>query len=213
MDKQLAYWKGQLAGDLPRLDLPLDAAIARAPERISYLTAAARSEVVAENDYAGGRVALPLSEELTAALKALSRRERVTQFMTMLASFQLLLSRYSGQVDVLLGTPIAGRNRVETEPLIGFFIGTLVLRANLAGVASFRELLHRTSKTALDAYENQDVPFEKLVEELQPERQIGRNPLFDVLINYAPAAQLDLLQIDGIEATQLFAGDAQSKFG
>ncbi|MBC7945338.1 MAG: amino acid adenylation domain-containing protein [Burkholderiales bacterium] len=246
LNQQLDYWKRQLAGALPRLDLPVDLQLmpvcsqpheqplprnspsmsvphanaralpgtrsALASDAIPAMRAAPTdAPSAAQHGYAGGRLALSLPDDLTAALKALSQRERTTLFMTMLAAWQLLLSRYSSEHDVLLGTPIAGRNRVETEPLVGFFIGTLVLRTDLSGAADFRELLQRTRETALDAYANQDVPFEKLVEELQPERQLGRNPIFDVLINFVPS-QVDLLQLDGIEAAQRLAGDAQSKF-
>src|SRR5262249_34954144 len=115
------------------------------------------------------------------ALKDLSRRERGTLFITLLAAFDVLLSRYSGASEILVGTPIANRNRSETEGLIGFFVNTLVLRGDVRGNPSFRELLRRVRETALGAYAHQDLPFEKLVEELQPERDMSRSPLFQVM--------------------------------
>ncbi|MFP2934859.1 condensation domain-containing protein, partial [Pyxidicoccus sp. 3LG] len=116
------------------------------------------------------------------SLAALAQREGATPFMALLAAFQLLLSRYSGQGDISVGSPIAGRNRTETEGLIGFFVNTLVLRANVDDRQSFRELLAQVRQRTLAAYEHQDVPFEKLVEELQPQRSLSHSPLFQVML-------------------------------
>src|SRR5262249_42833479 len=117
-------------------------------------------------------------------LVEVSRRHGVPLFMTLLGAFKVLLNRYSGQTDILVGTPIAGRTQRELEGLIGRFVNTLVLRTDMGGRPSFGEVLERVRETALGAYENQDVPFEKLVEELQPERKLGVNPLFQVLFQY-----------------------------
>ena len=140
---------------------------------------------------AGGRyvfVNLPpagsytISAELSGKLRELSGQQGVTLFMTLLAAFQLLLSRYSRQTDIVVGTPIAGRNRLETESLIGFFVNTLVMRTDLSGDRSFVELLGRVREVCLGAYAHQEVPFEKLVEELQPDRSLSWSSLFQVMI-------------------------------
>ncbi len=157
----VAYWKRQLAG-LPVLQLPTDR------PRPAVLS------------YRGAFQELVLPRALTTALKALSQREGVTLFMTLLAVFTVLLQRYSGQDVVVVGLPVASRDRAELEGLIGFFVNSLVLRADLSGDPSFRTLLARVREMALDAYAHQELPFEKLVEELQPERDLSRNPLFQV---------------------------------
>src|SRR5215211_4589897 len=161
LEEQLGYWKEQLA-ELPILELPTDHA------RPAVQT------------HRGARQTLALSRSLTEALKELARREGVTLFMVLLGAFQVLLSRYVGQEDVAVGTPIVGRNRSETERLIGFFVNTLVMRTDLSGDPSFREVLSRVREVCLGAYDHQDLPFEKLVEELQPERDLSRVPLSQV---------------------------------
>jgi amino acid adenylation domain-containing protein len=163
LDTQLAYWKQQLSGNLPVLQLP--------PARPRP----------AVQTFRGARQSLELSKSLTAALKALSFREGVTLFMTLLAAFQALLHCYTGQDDISVGSFIANRNWIETEGLIGFFVNTLVLRTDLSGNPSFRELLGRVRKVTLGAYSHQELPYEKLVEELRPQRDLSRNPLFQVL--------------------------------
>src|SRR5215210_4539118 len=161
LDEQLGYWKEQLA-ELPVLELPTD------------------HPRPAVQTHRGARQELVLPESLTQALKELSRQEGTTLFMVLLGALQVLLSRYSGQEDIAIGTPIAGRTRAETEELIGFFVNTLVLRTDLSGDPSFREVLSRVREVALGAYDHQDLPFEKLVEELQPERDLSRVPLSQV---------------------------------
>jgi amino acid adenylation domain-containing protein len=167
MKEQLDYWKQQLS-DLSALSLPTD--LAR-PAVSSHL---------------GADEPVKLSIELSEQVRELSRREGVTLFMTLLAAFGVLLSRYTRQDDIVVGTPVAGRDRVELEKLIGFFINTLVLRIDLSGNPSFRDLLGRVKETALGAYAHQDLPFEKLVEELHPERDLSRNPLFQVSFQLLP---------------------------
>ncbi|MGH7931425.1 MAG: condensation domain-containing protein, partial [Candidatus Binatia bacterium] len=162
LETQLSYWEKQLE-DISTLDLPTD-----------------RPRPAAQS-FRGARLSLELSKELTEGLKALSRKERVSLFMTLLAAFQTLLHRYTGRDDIAVGSPIAGRNRAEIEGLIGFFINTLVLRADLSGNPTFRELLARVREAALGAYDHQDVPFEKLVQELHPERNLNQSPLFQVM--------------------------------
>ncbi|HEX8276901.1 MAG TPA: amino acid adenylation domain-containing protein [Longimicrobiaceae bacterium] len=163
LERQLAYWRERLAGAPPLLEIPTDRP--RPPVQSPR----------------GGHRPFRVSEAATAALRELTLGEGGTLFMTLLAAWQALLGRWSGQDDVSVGTPIAGRNRVETEGLIGFFVNTLVLRAELGGAPSLRELLGQVRETTLGAYAHQDIPFEKLVEELQPERSLSHTPLFQVL--------------------------------
>jgi len=165
LERQLLYWKQQLSDALPLLAVPTD-----------YSRAGSQN-------YQGASQSLELPPNLTATLNAFNRREGVTLFMTLLAAFQVLLARYSGQEDIVVGAPIANRNRTEIEGVIGFFVNTLVLRTDLSGGPTFREILGRVRKVALDAYDHQDLPFEKLVQELHPERSPGRNPLFEILLN------------------------------
>jgi non-ribosomal peptide synthetase component F len=159
----------------------------------------------------GGKETLTLSKELTAGLQALSRKEGASLFMTLLAAFQVLLHRLTGQDDIAVGAPIAGRNRTEIEGLIGFFINTLVLRTDVSGNPTFRELLGRVRGNCLDAYANQDVPFEKLLEEIRPERDLSRTALVQVLFNMVnteePVVKLAGLKIEPFPATEV-----QSKF-
>src|SRR5207249_2124446 len=123
-----------------------------------------------------------LPKSLTDDLKTLSRQEGVTLFMTLAAAFQTLLHRYTAQDDILIGTAMADRKRPEVQRLIGFFLNTLVLRTDLSGNPTFRELLRRVREITVSAYAHQDVPFEYLIKELRPERQLGQNPLFQVML-------------------------------
>ncbi|BAZ30185.1 peptide synthetase [Cylindrospermum sp. NIES-4074] len=159
---QLDYWKQQLSGNLPILNLPTD------------------FPRPAVQTFQGARQTFTVSQELTKALTELSQQEETTLFITLLTAFKTLLYRYTGEEDILVGSPIANRNRAEIENLIGFFVNTLVLRTNLKENPSFRELLSRVREVALGAYAHQDLPFEKLVEELQPNRGLSYSPLFQV---------------------------------
>jgi amino acid adenylation domain-containing protein len=166
LDRQLSYWRNKLDGVTGVLELPTD-----------YPREGGQKAQ-------GDRRVRTLPKDLSGELIELSKREGVTLFMTLLAAFQILLWRHSGQEDIVVGSPIAGRNREEIEHLIGFFINTLALRTNLSGNPTFIQLLKQVKQTALEAYTHQDLPFEKLVEELQPERDLGRNPLFQVMFQF-----------------------------
>jgi amino acid adenylation domain-containing protein len=163
VERQLAYWKTQLAGEPAVLQLPCDR------PRPAFQT------------YRGARKSFRLPKPLAEALRKLSRKEEVTLFMTLLSGFNTLVHRYSGQADFAVGTPVANRSRPEVKDLIGFFVNTLVLRSDLTGDPSFRQLLGRVRQMTLEAYDHQDLPFEKLVEELQPARDMSYSPLFQVM--------------------------------
>ena len=163
MVEQLDYWRRQLDGAVASVDLPTDRP--RPPVQT----------------YRGAAETFLLPAELLRDLLSLGRAEGTTLFMTLMAAFQTLLHRYSRQDDLSVGTPVAGRTRVESEALIGFFINTLVIRARFDGDPTFRELLARVREAAVGAYAHQDVPFEKLVEELRPERDLARQPFFQVM--------------------------------
>ena len=176
LDSQLAYWKNQLGGELPILNLMTD------HPRPAVLT------------YRGAKQSVEISKDITERLKALSRQKEVTLFMTLLAAFKTLLYRFTSQEDILVGSTIANRNRAETEGLIGFFVNTLVMRTDMSGNPSFRELMARVREVTLGAYAHQDLPFEKLVEELHPERHTSINPLFQVVfaLQNAPMPEFKL---------------------
>ncbi|QBX40839.1 amino acid adenylation domain-containing protein [Pseudomonas fluorescens] len=187
-ERQLSYWTAQLGdGDQPLLELPTD------------------RPRPAEQSYRGARREIPLSLELATALKHLAQRENVTLFALLLASFQTLLHRYSGQADIRVGVPVANRNRVETEGLIGFFVNTQVLKAEFDSQQTFRSLLQQVKNTVLGAQAHQDLPFEQLVDALQPERSLSHSPLFQVMHNHQSqvrqaqgATRLPNLAIEGL---------------
>ncbi len=176
LENHLTYWKQQLTGAPPLLELPTDRTRPPMPT------------------YWGTHYSFVLPKTLTERLNGLSQREGGTLFMTLLAAFVTLLSRYSDQEDIVVGSPIANRNRREIESLIGFFVNTLVLRTNLKGNPSFLELLQRVRQVALDAYAHQNLPFEQLVDALQPERNLSHSPLFQVMfvLQNAPMGKLEL---------------------
>src|SRR6185312_14572075 len=190
--QQLAYWEQQLAG-APVLDLPTDRP--RPPVQT----------------HRGATVRFQLSAELTGALVRLSHQHDATLFMTLFGAFCVLLQRYSGQGDLCVGTPIANRQRPELEDLVGFFVNTLVLRADLSGDPSFLSLLARLRETALAAYAHQDLPFETIVERLNPDRDLSRSPLFQVLFALQNAPSPDL-ELPGLSWTALSAPATTSKF-
>ncbi|KFA88634.1 condensation domain-containing protein, partial [Archangium violaceum] len=193
LSKQLDYWRKQLAGASRVLELPTDKP---RPPRPSFQ---------------GASSSRPLPTALSESIKALAQKEGATPFMVLLAAFQVLLSRYSGQDDICVGSPIAGRNRGELEDLIGFFVNTLVLRTRLSPQQSFRELLAQVKEMMLGAYAHQDVPFEKLVEELQPQRDLSRSPLFQVMfaVQNAPMPELNL---PGLKMRPVTLESESSKF-
>nr|AYM54404.1 nonribosomal peptide synthetase [Phaselicystis flava] len=186
LDELLAYWTRQLAGAPAALDLPTD------------------RPRPAEPSFAGARVAIALPAGLTAAAAAVARREGATLFMALLASFAALLARYADTRDVVVGTPAANRDQVETEGLIGLFVNTLVLRTDLSGRPGFRELIARVREVTLGAYAHQEMPFERLVEALHPDRSAARTPLFQVMfaLQNAPSAPpaLSGIVIEPLEA-------------
>jgi hypothetical protein len=184
LESELSYWRRQLEG---AQTFQLSTALPRpAPEQDR-----------------GAHQVFQIPVELSERLRALSRSEGATLFMTLAAALQTLLYRYTGQEDIVVGTPIAGRNRAEIENLIGFFVNTLVLRTKLSGEIGFRELLKRVREVCLGAYAHQNVPFEKLVEELRPERALGRQPLFQVIFAFdntpAPTRGRSLLTVRPFE--------------
>ena len=185
--RQLAYWQALLGGEQPVLELPLD------------------RPRPAQQSHRGASLQVHLQPTLVAGLKRLAQQEGVTAFMLLLASFQALLYRYSGQSDIRIGVPNANRNRVETERLIGFFVNTQVLKADLDGQMRFAELLQQTKRRALEAQAHQDLPFEQLVVALQPERSLSHNPLFQVMFNHQTDAQggREGQQLPGLRVVEL----------
>ena len=193
LQRQLDYWQKQLADAPALLSLPTD------------------RPRPAVQSFAGAHLPFTLSWELSQKLSQLTQEQGVTLFMTLLTAFDVLLYRYTEQEDILIGTPIANRNRSELEGLIGFFVNTLVLRTDLSGNPSFNELLIRVREMAMDAYTHQDLPFEMLVEVLQPERDLSHAPLFqvDFLLQNEPLSQLELI---GLTNRPLLTENATAKF-
>src|SRR5215470_2317004 len=193
MDAQVEYWRGQLGGELPALSLPTD------------------RPRPAEKTTRGASASITISREITDQLKELCRCEEATLFMCLLAAVDVLLARYSNQREVVVGAPVANRNRKELEGLIGFFVNTLALRADLSGNPTFREFVGRVKEVALDAYDHQDAPFERLVEELRPERSLDHSPLFQVMFTLR-ADWLPTIEAPGLMMRPLEVGTATAKF-
>ncbi|SDX33133.1 amino acid adenylation domain-containing protein [Marininema mesophilum] len=193
LEKQLQYWRTQLSGDLVQLQLPTD-----------------RSRTV-EQTFAGALRRFTIDEELKKNLKKLGQQEGATLFMVLLAAFNTLLYRYTNQEDIMVGSAIANRNQPELEKLIGFFVNTLVIRTDLSGNPSLRELLQQVRRTALEAYDHQDLPFEKLVEEICPERDTSHSPLFRVMfsLHNTPGHAWNT---EGLQATTMDLESNTSKF-
>jgi amino acid adenylation domain-containing protein len=192
LERQLEYWRAQLA-EAPVLQLPTDRP---RPKLQSFRGATRTSEI---------------PEPLVSRLEELARAENATLYMTLLAAFELLLARLSGQTDLSVGTPVAGRTRPELEPLIGFFLNNLVLRTDLSGDPTFLEALGRVRETCLDAYAHQDVPFERLVEELQPARDLSRSPLFQAMF-VLRNEPMPVLEFPGMQLEPLELDPGTSKF-
>jgi amino acid adenylation domain-containing protein len=188
LEEQLKYWRGQLAGAPAVMDLPLDRARGTAQE------------------YAGESVEVKVMAEQRAGLESLGRQEGATLFMTLLATYQVLLWRYTGQERVVVGTPVANRNRGELEGLIGFFVNPLVMHTDLRGEPTFVEVLKRVREVALGAYTHQDLPFERLVEELQPRRDLSYDPLYQVGFLFERERGRETMSVGGVELEGLECG-------
>jgi hypothetical protein len=193
LENQLAYWKRQLGGEIPVLELPLD------------------KPRPAGHSHHGALYSHLLPPELAASLNAFGRSQGCTLFMTLAAAFNTLLYYLTGQTDVAIGTDIANRNRAETEKLIGFFVNQLVLRVRLSGDSTFEELLSKVREITLEAYAHQDLPFEKLVEALNPNRDENRTPLFQVKM-VLQNAQVEGAEIPGLKFSPLTLVTDTAKF-
>ncbi|MEW5929324.1 MAG: amino acid adenylation domain-containing protein, partial [Gemmatimonadota bacterium] len=192
-EARLGWWKERLAGAPPLLELPTD------------------HPRPAVADTRGRRVDFVVPGEAAAGLRALARREGATPFMALLAAWQTLLARYAGEDDVVVGAPVAGRTRAELEPLVGFFVNTLALRTDLGGDPAFRELLGRVREGTLGAFANQDVPFERLVEELGVPRSLAHTPLFQVMFTLQNAER-SRLRLPGVRAEAMEYGTESARF-
>ncbi|HEV2736012.1 MAG TPA: condensation domain-containing protein, partial [Longimicrobiaceae bacterium] len=194
LERQLAWWRERLAGAPPRLELPVD----RPRPAVLGHRGAVRS--------------LRIDAAAADRLRALGRQEGATLFMTLLAGFAVLLGRWSGQADVVVGTPIANRTRRETEGLIGFFLNTLALRTDLSGDPTFRELLARVREATLGAYAHQDLPFERILEELQPVRSLSHAPVFQVMLNLQNSDEGAAAELPGVQGESFGESAALAKY-
>src|SRR5581483_3549183 len=193
LEKHLSYWKNQLAGAPMLLELPTD------------------KPRPAAQSFEGARQFLRCPDGMLENFKALCRNEGATLFMTMLAAFGTLLYRWSGQEDMLIGTPVSGRSRTEVEPLIGYFSNSVVLRVAMGGDPTFRELIQRTKEVALGAYSHQDLPFEKLVVEMQPQRDLSYSPMYQVMFSVGEHRDLGI-DLPGTEITPIIIDRGIAKF-
>jgi len=193
LESQMSYWENRLEGIPAGLELPMCKA---RPDRLSHR---------------GARLIRAIPNDLSAALAGLSKREGVTPYMTFLTAFLVLLHRYTDHPDIVIGTPIAGRNRVETECLLGFFVNTLIIRGDLSGNPGFCDLLSHVRELALEAYSNQDLPFEMLVEELQPKRDLSRTPFFQIMFAYQRSVPYEIV-MPGLDVQRRPIDPGTSKF-
>ena len=193
LEEQLRHWRERLKGASTGTELPSD-----------------RTRPAVQTSH-GASKSLLVAKPVAVALQELSRREGATVFMTLLAAFKVLLARYTGQDDIIVGSPVAGRTRTETEKLIGFFLNTLILRTDLSGNPSFRELLRRVKEVAMGAYAHQDLPFEKLVEELNPERHASHNPFFQIMFTLQNVPQ-GTRRFSGLTAESFASINVSAKF-
>src|SRR6185369_13868260 len=193
VEAQLSYWKNQLAGAPALLEMPTDRP--RPPVQ----------------SFRGAEQRMHISSELAESLRALSRQESATLFMTMLAAFKVLLSRYAGQDDIVVGTGIANRRCLEIEGMLGMIINTVVMRTDLSGDITFREVLKRVRKVCLEAYAHQDMPFEKLVEELHPQRSLSYMPLFQVMFGFLDTPMRNI-ELPGLDLELMYAHNRSAKF-
>ncbi|HEX8286907.1 MAG TPA: amino acid adenylation domain-containing protein, partial [Pyrinomonadaceae bacterium] len=191
--RQIEFWQKQLEGAPALLELPAD------------------RPRPAVQSFRGAQEISVLPAELREGLKKLSQRENSTLFMTLLTGFNILLTRYTGQEDLVIGSPIAGRNRTETENIIGFFVNTIALRSNVSGDPTFRELLSRVKTTTLEAFSHQELPFEKIVAAVRPERSLSYNPIFQVAFALQPNSESSM-KIPGLEVRPLKLGSVTAKF-
>ncbi|WP_225000435.1 non-ribosomal peptide synthetase, partial [Cesiribacter sp. SM1] len=193
LEEQITYWKQKLTG-VEALQLPTD-----------FVRPSVQST-------RGGRLELTLSKELSQQLEKFSQQEGVTLFMSLLAAFKVLLYRYSGQEDICVGSPIAGRVQPELEPMIGFFVNTLTLRSGLSGEKSFRELLKQVKQTTLEAYSHQDLPFEKVVEAVGVSRDMSRSPLFQVMFSLQNTPAVPSIALGGLTLSNESIKNPTTKF-
>jgi amino acid adenylation domain-containing protein len=193
LQRQLDYWRSQLAGELPLLQLPTD-----------------RPRPTAQS-YRGAMRTRSIPADVAECIRALAQQAGATPYMALLAAFNALLHRYTGQKDIIVGTPIANRAQTETQHAIGFFLNTLALRANVSGGMTFRDVLTNTRDIALNAYANQAVPFERVVDEVQPKRDLSHHPIFQVMFVHQQDAATDV-QLRGVEVEPVFVDGGVSKF-
>jgi amino acid adenylation domain-containing protein len=193
-DAELTFWRERLGGELTVLDLPFD----RSPP--------------ASRNQAGARVDVRLAAPLIDAVRALSRRHQATPFMVLLAAFDVLLARYSGQADIRVGVPVAGRDRLETQSLIGFFVNTLVIRTEMAGLDTVETLLRHVRERVLEAQTHQDVPFARVVDALNPGRSLTQTPLFSVMFNYDHGTEGEGLSLPGLRVSPIETSTGTARF-